>query len=215
MLSVILTCPVIYSFDHVPSSKMLTGYSIESIFASYETQYRCTFVYAAQENFSARLSTSLDKSPPGRTSWAFLINRINKGDIMKDHKKSNLGPAEAIINQMSPEAREVLYQLNGERDRTYLGDHKLYYRTPALRRTIKGGHYRMKPAMAELLMAETVEPAGAHPTEPPTVLATVTETLARLRNYVEASDLDPRGIANGIRQAVGMPVTPKTWSEML
>jgi hypothetical protein len=122
---------------------------------------------------------------------------------MKDHNRGRT--VEEMINLSLPATRSVLYQLNGKDDIYHIGGHKLYYREPVLRRTVSGRHYRMAPAMAELLMTDIAQPVGAHTTEPPTVLATTEETLIRLEDYVESRELDPRGIANGIREALTLP----------
>jgi hypothetical protein len=124
---------------------------------------------------------------------------------MKEEDRGRANTLQQMINLSSPATRAVLYQLNWADDIWSLSQHKVYEREPVMRRTASGKHYRMAPALAEILMAHPVKPVGTHDTNPPTVLVALEETMIRLESYVEQSQLDPRGIASGIREALGMP----------
>lgn len=130
---------------------------------------------------------------------------------MKNPETAASGRVERIAKQMSANELYVLYQLNGESDRTHFGSSELYMREPVLRRTRNGAHYRMRPQLAKLLMADVAEPADGYKTCPPTALVTVEETLGKLCEYIgRAADhgVEPGDIAGGIREALGMPVRP-------
>lgn len=127
-----------------------------------------------------------------------------------------------MINLMTPETRNVLYALNGYNDYEYGGydeslgrRQRIYWRERALSRTESGRHYRMAPELAQLLMAETVEPVGAHPTDPPTVLVTSEETLSKLDTLVTAAGMDPVEVIATIRQELGIPHRSAEWDDLM
>lgn len=131
-------------------------------------------------------------------------------------------PLGTKINRLRPETRNVLYALNGAADYvdggydSWLGRRqRIYWRERALSRTESGRHYRMTPQLAQLLMAETVEPVGAHPTNPPTVLVTADEILAKLDQHVTQSDIGPREVVMAIRQQLGIPQGPPMWDDVM
>lgn len=141
---------------------------------------------------------------------------------MKSRSKKDNEQLGTKINKLRPETRSVLYALNGADDYvdggydSFLGRRiRIYWRDRAISRTESGKHYRMVSHLAELLMAETVEPVGVHPTNPPTVLVTADETLAKLEQHVVQSEVGPKEIVMAIRRQLGIPEGPPQWDDLM
>ncbi len=110
---------------------------------------------------------------------------------------------EKTLSRTAYAARHVLWDLQTA-DMIGYGPNSLYWqnrnRERVIVRTNSRQHYRMPVEAASILAIEAIDCPGTQPTDPPTVLATVSETLTKLETYVEGIDLPRWQIADGIRQ---------------